>query len=189
MISVFLFDVVFMQGEGQVHLVSLIEQGDVVSESLVEKVGDLSVLIDLFVSVEIGFEQVEVAVRELLKSRLHGSSKGSIGVFEIALALVGGLGTRCFVHLCTSTSTGRGFSSGSSCSGSPTGTTSASAATSFGRAGLLRSSVCHGGGAIQICVGRCSGKGVKGLKKKAGVQWAGRKVRPGNGERERCERV
>lgn len=103
-----------MTSKGLVHVVHLVEDGDPIGQSLVKEVGDVRVLVDLFVSVEIGFEQVKVAVGQFLQGGPHGGSEGSIGVFEIALSLMGGLGARCFVHFCTSTSTSSGFSSGTS---------------------------------------------------------------------------
>lgn len=114
MIGILLFGTLLMSSEGLVHLVHLLEDGHPVSKSLVQEVGDLDVLVNLLVSVEIGLEQIKIAVSKLLKGGLHGSSEGCIGVFEIALALVGGLGARCFVDLCTSTSTRGGFASGTS---------------------------------------------------------------------------
>lgn len=60
-----------------------------------------------------------------------------------------GLGSRSLVDLCTTTSACGRFSPGAGRSSSSSRTASATAATSLGRAGLLKGSVTHGGGAIQ----------------------------------------
>lgn len=114
MICILVFGIPLVSNEDLVHVVHLAKDGDSVGKSLVEEVVDGRVLLDLLVSVEIGFEPVKIAVGEFLEGGPHGGSEGSIGVFEIALALMGGLGARCFVDFCTSTSTCREFSSGTS---------------------------------------------------------------------------
>lgn len=118
--------------------------------SLVEEANDVAVLVDLLVGVEVGFEALEIPISKLLKSGLHGSSQGGISIFQIALTLVGGLGSRCVVDLCTTTSACGRFSPGAGRGSSSSRAASATPATSLGRAGLLKGSVTHGGGAIQI---------------------------------------
>lgn len=117
--------------------------------TLVEEANDVLVFVDLAVGVVLGPETVQISVGEVLKSRLHGSREGGISIFQIALTLMGGLGARCLVDLRTTTSTSGRFSPGAGRGSSSGCAASASATTSFGRAGLLNSSVTHGGGAIQ----------------------------------------
>lgn len=74
-IGILLFGIELMSNESLVHIVYVSEGRHPVSESLVQEVGDLSVLVDLFVSVEIRLEQIKIAVSKLLKGWLHSSGK------------------------------------------------------------------------------------------------------------------
>lgn len=78
MMGVLMFGIEFVPTEGLIHFVRLIDDGLRVIKALVEEVGDLFVLVDLLVSVEIRFEQLETTVSQFLEGWLHSGSEGSI---------------------------------------------------------------------------------------------------------------
>lgn len=100
-----------LMGAVVVELPLCLDARNAVLEALVEEVRDFVVCLDFLVSIEIGAQAVEVAVGQLLKSRLHCSSKGDIGILEVAGALVSSLNTSVFVDFGTATAD-CGFASG-----------------------------------------------------------------------------
>lgn len=143
-----------MGGGVDVQVMRGLDVGDSLLKTLIQEANDFVVLVDLFVSVVVGAKTIQVAICKLFKSGFHGSSQVGIRIFQIALTLMSGLGARVVVDLCTATATNSRFAS---CSGRRTASSSAASATattSFGRAGLMNSSVTHGDVAIQLwCVG------------------------------------
>lgn len=145
-----------VRGGADAQVTRDVEVGDSLLVPLVQEANDFVVLVDLFVSIVVGAKTVQVAICKLFKSRFHGSSQVGIGIFQVALTLMSGLGARVVVDLCTATATNSRFAS---CAGRGTASSSAASATataSFSRAGLMNSSVTHGDVAIQLwCVGWC----------------------------------
>lgn len=122
--------------------------GQAVLEALVKEANDVLVLGAGLVSVGISVQAVQVSTGQLLERWLHSSRQCGIRSLQVALPLMCCLDARVVVDLCAASAASSILASGSGCA-APSSTPSGAATTSLGRARLVKSSVTHGGVAIQ----------------------------------------